>query len=134
MFKNSEERINKITALVYSYLNEQKNLDTFSWEDFFDVDLPNKIRNFLKENSSISDTNVITMQQNICTNRDLELLSNIKNKILKENNVTSFKLNSYEEQIEVWHRKEEDSVSLHKFLGLTWREYQILNQSGSVFN
>lgn len=133
MFKNSEERINKITALVYSYLNEQKNLDTFSWEDFFDVDLPNKIRNFLKENSSISDTNVITMQQNICTNRDLELLSNIKNKILKENNVTSFKLNSYEEQIEVWHRKE-DSVSLHKFLGLTWRQYQILNQSGSVFN
>lgn len=63
-----------------------------------------------------------------------ELLSNLKNKILKENNVTSFKLDSYEDQIEVWHRKEEDSVSLHKFLGLTWRQYQILNQSGSVFN
>lgn len=131
MLNNTENRKNYIKKIIEQELIEQLSSNDFEWQFFFDK----YIINILSDKLSIIDSTnkVIPLKKEPISLNDIRYIEEIKNSIFKEYNIKIKTLKDFEDKIDIWHKKEEDGVSLHDFLGLNFKQYAILMKHGQIY-
>jgi len=142
---NQDERKKFISSIIEEmatpFLDKNKRPDSFYWEYLFEFEIPEQLlssisSSFLEIIRSQNENIKLLINKSDVTFSKVDKLFIEEKQIefFEKNGIKQYRFQDFDDLIEKWHNKEDDSIHLHTFLGLTWRQYQKLLECKKIYN